>query len=185
MNTGDRTRLGFAGRLGSTHPHFDGAAGLAVDRLAECVRIVGDVRGRQGFAKRTIVRSATLLILCGAVVVGILGMHSFVMSESHASTTHHSSMKVADSADPHMALGHEVPASGETSSSDTLAAACGGAMLACLTILVAFGAYLLLRHVGRCRVLWTRPRPFVLRLGDVQRALQAMAPRQRSCVIRC
>lgn len=131
-------------------------------------------------------RSTILLLLCGAVVVGILGMHSFVVNESHASTPHHSSTKLADEAEPHMALGHEAPASHETGGSgDTLATVCGGAMLACLTILVAFGAYLVLRHAGRRRVLWTRPRPFALRLGHPHRAFQAIAPLQRSCVIRC
>ena len=130
-------------------------------------------------------RSAILPLLCGAVVVGILGMHSFVVSESHASTPHHSSTETANSSDPHVALGHQAPASSETESSDTLAAACGGAMLACLTILVALGAYVVLRHAGRRRVLWTRSRPFVLRLGHPRRAFQTIAPLHRSCVIRC
>lgn len=149
------------------------------------LRIVGDVRGRHGFAKQTIVRSATLLLLCGAVVVGILGMHSFVVDESQASTAHHSIAAAAENVDHHVALGHDAPASGESRSTDTLAAVCGGAMLACLTILVAFGAYLVLRRTGRRRVLWTRPRPFVARVGHLQSAFQAIAPLQRSCVIRC
>lgn len=171
--------------VGAASPYVEGATVFVANRPVRSLRIVGDVRRRHGFAKRTIARSAILLLLCGAVVVGILGMHSFVVNESHASTPHHSSSAVADSIDSHAALGHEAPASDKTGGSDSLAAVCGGAMLACLTILVALGAYVVLRRAGSRRVLWTRPRAFALRLGHAQRAFQAIAPLQRSCIIRC
>ncbi len=62
---------------------------------------------------------------------------------------------------------------------------CSGLMAMCVAMLVSFAAFIGWPRAASLWVLWQRPPPTFIRMGQVREAFLVMPTRQRTTVIRC
>ena len=129
-----------------------------------------------------------LIALAPALILGIVAMHSLLAQSSHAASDEMQAM-VASSA--HHAQGEAVmaqavasPDQGERGHENPVPD-CGDLVAMCLALLITAAVCAVSRRSPLLRVLWQRPPPTLLRLGDVRAAFERLTPLQRTAVIRC
>lgn len=117
--------------------------------------------------------------LSSLLLLGILSMHSAIVSDEGGLVDHHGSISVVESSvSSVLAVGDPNGESG-LSMSD-----CGGISMLCLAMIVGASAYIVLRGRAVDRVLWQLPPTVDKAFGRPSGPFEVLSPRERSSVLR-
>lgn len=132
-----------------------------------------------------------LATLASAFIVGIVAMHSLMVTSHTAPTSaaaHAATASAPIVGDSDVGAGHHDPGPVHDSEGNGLASMaqdCGPLLAACLALLLSVAGLLRGRRGRSWRVLWQRVRATRLRVGSARPPHDLLTPLQRTAVLRC
>lgn len=126
-----------------------------------------------------------LATLASALIVGIVAMHSLMVTSHTAPTSapaHAATASAPIVGDSDVGAGHH---DSEGNGLASMAQDCGPLLAACLALLLSVAGLLRGRRGRSWRVLWQRARATRLRIGSARPPRDLLTPLQRTAVLRC
>ena len=117
--------------------------------------------------------------LSSLLLLGILSMHSVIVSDEGGLVDHHISIAIVESS-----VSSVSAAGGSDGESGLSMSDCGGISMLCLAMMVGASAYIVLRGRAVDRVLWQLPSQPGVAFGRPSGPFEALSPRERSSVLR-